>query len=174
MNDAAAQAREQYLSSQVMTAPPHKLHLMMIESAIRNGRLAIKLLEENDGDWLDAIFKCRELVHEIMLSFESSDEELDKKVKGVYVFLANRLLDARRDSSVAPLQEVIKVLEVEAETWREVCAAAESPGMQQDSRNTDLPAPHNTVSTVPAGMNADSVAASTADDDNDIGLSIEC
>ena len=38
----------QYLESKVLTAPPYRLHLMLIEGAIRFGRQAAEALERGD------------------------------------------------------------------------------------------------------------------------------
>ena len=115
-------AHESYIESQVMTATPQKLRLMLIEGAIRHARQTIHHWDANDNEQaLESMIHCRSIISELLSSIRSDDSDLTKKVAGIYLFVFQHLTEAqlRRDSKL--VDEAIGVLEVERETWQQVC-----------------------------------------------------
>ncbi len=95
---------------------------MMIEGAIRCAKQAIEAWQANDNQRaLEAIVRCRKIVSEVMSWIRQDDSELTKQAFGLYLYVFQSLTTAqlRRDAHVA--QEVIAVLEIERETWQQVC-----------------------------------------------------
>ena len=116
------EARDSYVEAQVLTATPQKLRLMLIEGAIRFARKTILHWEAGDNARaLDAIVRCRNIVTELLSSIRVADSELTKQVASLYLFVFQHLTQAqlRRDAKL--VNEAIEILEVERETWRELC-----------------------------------------------------
>lgn len=115
-------AHQSYLESQVLTATPQKLRLMLIEGAIRFGRQTLHHWEEDENEKaLETIIRCRTIVSELLASVHVDESELTKKVAGLYLFVFRQLTEAqlRRDSHL--VGEALRVLEAERETWQLVC-----------------------------------------------------
>lgn len=115
-------ARDAYLDAQIMTATPQKLRLMLIEGALRFVRQAMTAWDE--GDELrarESVSRCRAVVSELLSGVQPDGSDLTKRVAAVYVFLYRRLTDATWKGERHALDDVVRVLEVEQETWRAVC-----------------------------------------------------
>jgi len=113
---------QKYLESQVMTATPQKLRLMLIEGAIRFARQSIGLWERGENEKaIEALGRCRGIISELLSGIRPDESALTRQVAGVYLFLFRTLTEAqlRRDSK--KVEDTISVLEVERETWRLVC-----------------------------------------------------
>lgn len=114
--------RNSYLESQVLTATPQKLRLMLIEAALGAARQALNCWDENlDPQATLALIRCREIVSELLAAVKPDDSELTRKVAGIYLFLFQALAEAQLHRDAAKVSQAIKVLEIERETWREVC-----------------------------------------------------
>ncbi len=118
-----AAAREQYLVTQVMTAPPQKLQLMLIEGAIRFARQALELWrEDRDEEAGDAILRSQEIVTQLLAGLDRErDPELVRKVAGVYLFIFRSLVSAHVRRDEEKLNNALRILESERETWQAVC-----------------------------------------------------
>lgn len=116
------QAHDSYVESQVMTATPQKLRLMLIEGAIRFARKTIHHWEASENDEaLESIIRCRNIISELLSSVRVAESELTKQVASLYLFVFQHLTQAqvRRDAKL--VAEAIEILEVERGTWRELC-----------------------------------------------------
>jgi flagellar protein FliS len=116
-------APSEYLVTEVMTATPQKLQLMLIEAALRFAAKA-------KGHWRagenaaagEAILRAQEIVSEILSGIRpEADHELATNVSAIYGFVFRSLVAAHIKSDPGKLDEAIKVLEVERETWQKVC-----------------------------------------------------
>ncbi len=115
-------ARESYLEAQVMTATPQKLRLMLIEGAIRFARQTIQHWQAGDNERaLEAIIRCRNIVSELLSSVRVDESDLTKQVASLYLFVFQNLTEAQLRRDVKLVEEAISVLEVERETWRQLC-----------------------------------------------------
>ena len=114
--------RISYLESQVLTATPQKLRLMLIEAALGAARQALHCWEEDLGSQANlALIRCREIVSELLAAVKPDDSELTRKVAGIYLFLFKTLAEAQLHRSPVKVNDAITVLEIECETWRTVC-----------------------------------------------------
>ncbi len=115
-------ARESYLEAQVMTATPQKLRLMLIEGAIRFARQTIQHWQAGDNERaLESIIRCRNIVSELLSSVRVDESELTKRVASLYLFVFQNLTEAQLRRDVKLVESAIGVLEVERETWRQLC-----------------------------------------------------
>ncbi len=117
-----ATARETYLNTQVMTATPQKLQLMLIDGAIRFANQAITLWQDGDGNnATESLTRCRRIVTEILGGVKQDGSQLPKQINSIYMFIFRQLTEAQLEQNQDKVQDVIKVLEIEQETWRKVC-----------------------------------------------------
>ncbi|GIW73512.1 MAG: flagellar protein FliS [Phycisphaerales bacterium] len=109
-----------YLRSQVMSASPAELRLMLLDGAIRfavQGRQG--LIDKNYEQSFEGISQCRAIVTELAVGVNRSvDPALCDRVTGVFMFIFRELTEANLEKDPDRLQKVIELLEYERETWR--------------------------------------------------------
>jgi flagellar biosynthetic protein FliS len=134
---------DSYYQTQVLTAPAHKLHLMLLEGALRHGRRAEALLGQGHHAAADeALARSQEIVAELIAGLKPGvAPSIVRKVAGIYIF-ANRslaLAQFRRDAGA--LREAIRVLEMECETWRQVCQQIDGAPAATSPNESRVPRP---------------------------------
>lgn len=130
-----ASARETYFTTEITTATPQRLQLLLIEGAIR---LAERARQRRRAGQHEAA--CEDLVHaqEIVAQMLSSlnpqaDAALAKTVGALYLFVCRSLMEANLRQDDARLDDALRVLRIERETWRAVCQkldAGEAPARE--------------------------------------------
>lgn len=114
--------RDSYLETQVLTAPPQGLRLMLIEAAIRDLDLTDRQWQEGRNDAaLEALIRCRSILSELIAGIRPDASPLAQKVLGLYVFLYTALTEAQTSRDRQKLAHVRRVLVSERETWQAVC-----------------------------------------------------
>lgn len=112
-----------YLANEVLTAPPQKLRLMLIETAIRyitRARAAWANGQSEEGSEL--ILRAQDVVGELLGALRpDAQSELVRNVAALYVFVFRALVDAHVRRDGRRLEDALRVLLLEAETWRMVC-----------------------------------------------------
>jgi flagellar protein FliS len=128
-------ARENYLTTQVLTASPAKLQLLLLEGAIRHGRQAGDQWRTGNQEaaW-QSLVRCRQIVTELLCGIKVDGTELTRRVRSVYAFVFRTLTEAQLERNEDKLADALRILELERDTWREVCLrqpeAAKSPASQ--------------------------------------------
>ncbi len=136
-------AHDAYFENQVLTATPQKLRWMAIDGAIRFARQAAEHWKGGriyEGG--EAVIGCQRLLVELMSAVKPQRApELAGNVSSLYAYVSRLLNDARRTRDPAKLNEVIEILEIDRETWRQVCeqlgAAPQSPAAEASTAATD-------------------------------------
>lgn len=114
-------ASNNYLLTAVRTAPPQKLHLMLIEGALRFcGRARQQRAAGQFDIAVDSLLRAQEIVTQLMVNLDTSNEAA-QRLASVYLFLFDTLGAACRDRDDKPIDDAVRVLEVERETWQLVC-----------------------------------------------------
>ncbi len=163
-------ARNTYLETQLMTATPQKLRLMLIDGAIRFANVTLNHWEQGDNDAaFESIVRCRSIVSELLMTIKGEESDLARKVAAIYLFLFQHLTEAQLHRDADKLKKVLTILEEERVTWQEVCekhSQGVAPGMAAASvrqeittRNTPSDAP---ASTPPPAARNPIPASSTA------------
>jgi len=112
----------QYLVSKILTAPPQRLHLMLIDGAIRFGRQAEQELSAGNPTNANAsLTRVLDIVGELLAGVRKTKSELNNKLSAVYWFIFRRVSEATVYGDSAALAEVLRLLEFERETWQKVC-----------------------------------------------------
>lgn len=115
--------RNDYLETEVMTATPQKLQLMLVEAAIRHAQLCKQCWQNGQQEEAtEAVIRAQQIVTEVICSLRVDQrDEVVRKMAGVYLFVFRTLARAQLERDQRLLDEAISVLEVERDTWREVC-----------------------------------------------------
>ena len=115
-------AQESYLVTEVMTATPQKLQLMLIEAAIRSvQRARDKWRAKEDELACEALIHAQKVISELLAGLDREvDTELVKRVASVYLFVFRSLVEANYEHDEKKLDEALRVLEIERETWQRV------------------------------------------------------
>lgn len=116
-------ARENYRVAEVTTAPPQKLHLMLIEAAIRSSERARQHWRTAETEQAcEALIHAQDIVGEMLASLSvEGNANLARKLAALYVFVFRSLMEANVEHNEAKLDGAIRVLEIERDTWRQVC-----------------------------------------------------
>jgi len=117
-------ARDNYLTTEVMTATPQKLQLMLIEAALRMGQQTIEHWKANEEEQaVDTLIRCQQIITELLCGLQpDQDSELVRRVASVYLFIFRSLSVAHLERSEQKVADAMSVLEIERETWQQVCA----------------------------------------------------
>ncbi len=109
-----------YLRDAVLTAAPEQLHLMLYDGCIRNALQARDALEKEEYETsYERLTRAQNIILEMRngLNYEVN-RELCERVAGIYGFLYRKLLDANIHRDVSAIDDALKVLRIERETWR--------------------------------------------------------
>ncbi len=109
-----------YLRDAVLTATPEQLQLMLYDGAIRfatQGRDAIQLKE------FEASFEKLTRAQSIILEMQSGlnydvNRALCERMASIYNFVYRKLVDANVNRDVSHIDDALKVLRVERDTWQ--------------------------------------------------------
>jgi flagellar protein FliS len=135
-------ALAEYRDTEVMTATPQKLQLMVIEIALRSAIQTRSLWEVQHYNYaLEPMLRSQAAVNTILAHLNYDEKSpLVTKIAGIYLFIYKTLITANVKRDRAKLNDAIRVLEIERETWRQVCEQQSEAG------------PRETKSAVPAPM----------------------
>lgn len=115
----ARPAPNPYLRTKILTATPEELRLMLYEGALRFCRQAREALEKRDFEnSYEGIMRAQKIVLELSTSLNHSiAPELCEKLSALYTYIYRRLVDANLERTIEPLDEAIRLLDFERETW---------------------------------------------------------
>jgi flagellar protein FliS len=143
--------REQYLSSQIFTATPERLHLMLIDGAIRfAGQLRGALAA---GDWDAATNvgeRCRNVLSEMLLCVNRDGNDAAKRLRSIYTFLIRDVADAQLRRQADKLDGVLGVLSIERDTWAQVCEQTGERDFRRDAPHDEQRAAANMAAPMPS------------------------
>jgi len=109
-----------YLRDAVLTATPEQLHLMLYDGAIRNATQAREAILRKD---YETSYEKLTRAQHIMLEMQNGlnydvNRELCERVAAIYGFLYHKLVDANVHRRVEDIDDALKVLRIERETWQ--------------------------------------------------------
>ena len=120
-----ATARENYLASQITTASPERLHLLLLEAAFRHAEQMRWAIANGQRDIASTSGgRCREILTELLAWIKRDGGELPAQMRSIYMFMIRELTEAQLRFDLDKADGVIKVLVVELDTWRELCERA--------------------------------------------------
>ncbi|MDR1382834.1 MAG: flagellar export chaperone FliS [Planctomycetaceae bacterium] len=135
-------AHRTYVEREVATAAPQKLQLMLVEAAIKNIHRVKLYWEKNNADEaFQAMTRAQDIVTEILccLDMENSPE-IAQSLASIYVFIFRKIALTRGPEDIANLDDALKVLMAERESWKEICEkfGARTDAARQNSATFDF------------------------------------
>lgn len=111
-----------YFEDQVLTASPHRLHLMVVEAALRHARRGLEALEQQQWEaTFQALSKARDCVSELIGGLDPDQApELVAPTKELFVFAYRNLATADFERNPQLVRDAIRILEIHRETWIEL------------------------------------------------------
>lgn len=108
-----------YLRNQVMSAKPEQLRLMLFDGAIRFLNQGRKGLVNKDYDVsYTNISKAQKIVLELSNSLNREVmPDVTEKLSALYTFIYRLLIEATTQRDTDKLDEALKLLQYERETW---------------------------------------------------------
>jgi flagellar secretion chaperone FliS len=131
-------SHEKYLEHEILSAPPQKLQLLLIDAALRHGHRAKNSWGDNNEEAARrAIEQMQAIVMQLLNGLAADNSQpLVRRVAAVYAFLVRELAKAHLQRDQESLDGVIRVLQIERETWWQVCQ------QMGTSSNSASAAPH--------------------------------
>lgn len=130
---------QQYLQSRIQTASAPQLHLMLIEGAIRFCRQAeFEFERENGIEASHFLSRATDIVAELLAGVRHDDSQLNQTLASLYQYLFYTLSSAYANSDRKQVADVLRLLEIERETWQMAVAKLRS----QASSGTPIVAPY--------------------------------
>lgn len=108
-----------YLRTKVLTAGPEEIRLMLLDGAIKFARQGRDgLLAKDYEKSYEGLSQARSIIMELIVTIRGDvDPDLADRVRGLYTYMFNELVDASFGKAPQKVDEVIKLLEYERETW---------------------------------------------------------
>ena len=93
--------------------------MMLFDGALRFAEKGRAGLAERDFEAAyEGISRCQQILLELINGLQpEQDPALCERLSGLYTFLYTRLIDANQQRSAGIVEEVIKLLEYERQTW---------------------------------------------------------
>jgi flagellar protein FliS len=131
-----------YKETQIKTATPGKLILMMYDGAIKNLNQALQDIDDEHRRYdsiSNSLIKAQDIIAELMISLDfERGGEIAKNLFGLYVFMNRRLLDGNIKKDKAPLEEVRTLLMELRGAWAEVADKAGVPARSNQTRGVNI------------------------------------
>lgn len=134
-NPYARQAAQQYRSTQVTTANPAALVVMMYDGAVRFIRQGVAAIEKDDFEGANAnIGRAQDIVAELINALNMDTGEIADSLYRMYEYMQNRLVEGNVRKDPTPLNEVIDLLQELRDTWDQIARGEGGPSIGADER----------------------------------------
>lgn len=114
------QPRNEYLRTQIMTASPEMLTLMLWDGAIRfseQAKLAIQNKEIENS--YNLLLRAQKIVLELHGTLKHDlNPSVSQKIAALYMFIYRKLVDTNLHKDVAALDDALKIMRMQRETWQ--------------------------------------------------------
>lgn len=115
-------ARSAYLETQVLTAAPQKLRLMLIDGCLRCAQQARDAhAAGNSEQFATCLERARDIVTELISGIAPDGSELAASVRALYTFIFRSLAEAQLFKDPQKIDDALRVLAEERQTWLAVC-----------------------------------------------------
>jgi flagellar secretion chaperone FliS len=134
---------QNYLKMKVLTATPEQLQMMLFDGALRFGQQArAALLGKKFDESFEHITRVQNIVLELRLSLKRDVyPELCDKLAAIYLYIHRKLVDANINHGVDSLDEAIKLLGYQRETWSLLLQKLGKEKAAKAATTIDMPAP---------------------------------
>jgi len=120
-NPYLRQAAQQYKSTNVTTASPLTLVLMMYDGALRFIQQGIAAIEERNYERANnCLCRTQDIVSELAGALDMRQGEIAENLQRLYDYMLTRLIEGNVRKDPVPLQEVIRLLQELREAWEQI------------------------------------------------------
>lgn len=145
--------RSNYLESKVLTATPHQLHLMLVEGAIRSGRMAeLRLRQGDEVAAGEPLARTIDIIGELLASVRGTRLSINQQMAELYLFLFRRVLEAKIHADAEKLTEALRLLDYERQTWQMICDKGSAGSSPTASNQVIGSPPHLSSSAKPVSV----------------------
>lgn len=111
----------QYQATQVGTATPEKIMLMLYDGAINFSKIALQKIQNGDRAGKGVyIGKAQAIVAELMNTLDHEvGGELAKRLEQLYIYMIDEYIEANLNNSPKALENTVKILTILRDTWIE-------------------------------------------------------
>ena len=111
-----------YLESRVMTSSAERLHLMVVEAALRFAQQGEEALAERKFDRShEALNRSRACVNELVMSIQpEQNPELAERLKALFLYVHRNLMLADLEHDPQKIRDAVRLLSMHRETWLEL------------------------------------------------------
>ena len=129
-----------YQTTQVTTAKPEKILLMLYEGAIKFNKIAMqRMTEKNVAEKGKYISKTLAIVSELMNTLNHDiGGQLSSDLESLYLFMSDKLIEANINNSLESLQQVEKLLLTLYQGWQDVVQNPREDGIPSKTLQPDL------------------------------------
>jgi flagellar protein FliS len=119
MSTATSDKAKTYLRTKVHTASPAELRLMLLDGAIRFAEQGREGLARRDFEMsYNGLSRAQAILMELINALRPEESpDLCGRLQGLYLFMYRRLIEANTKRNVKPVEEVLRLLRYERETW---------------------------------------------------------
>ncbi|PKL13412.1 MAG: flagellar export chaperone FliS [Spirochaetae bacterium HGW-Spirochaetae-6] len=135
MSDAHAQYKE----TQILTASPGKLIVMLYDGAISSMQAACEFItkKEHYDKANSQLIKAQEIIGELLSSLDLKvGGDFASKMQSLYAYMIKRLMEANFKKDKEPVLEVLKYMQDLRESWAIAAQKTGSDPKQQEANNS--------------------------------------
>lgn len=115
-----ASAYNRYFETQVQTAPPENLVLMLYNGALRFATQAVADLDAGRmQDAHNSLIRAQDIISELAGSLNMDVGEISRNLLGLYDYMQYRLIQANINKIAEPIREVVTMLTELRDSWAE-------------------------------------------------------
>ncbi|MGI5838055.1 MAG: flagellar export chaperone FliS [bacterium] len=121
MSMPQANVYQTYRKSQIQTASPGELLLLLYDRAVLQTRQAAKLIREGKpGEAHNCLIKAQDIVTELMVTLNLEAGEIARNLQALYDYLRQRLIQANIHKDAAIAAEVGGILAELRDAWVQI------------------------------------------------------
>ncbi len=128
---------ENYKTTQILTASPGKLLLMLYQKCIENLENGIDELEKEKTDLSLAhgyIIKAQEIIGELVSTLDmEKGKEFAKNIESLYLYMLRQLVEANMTKTTDKIKEVKTLMEELYASWKVAVEKTSEKGSQSKS-----------------------------------------
>lgn len=138
------QAANSYLRTKVMTATPEQLQMMLYDGALRFCEQARQAMEKKEWEQsYNHITRVQRILVEMLSSLKHDvSPDLCGKLSALYNYAYRKLIEANLQREFGPLDEAVKVLKFQRETWALLMDKLGKEKAGKAAMKLDMPAPN--------------------------------
>ncbi len=128
METAMNQALATYRSTQVTSASPETLVLMLYRGALKDVRSALLALESGRVQEVsNGLTRAQDIIIELRTSLNPQAGDMSEKLAALYEYVHDRLVIANIRKEAPPAQEALDILEGLTEAWMQMMHSGATP-----------------------------------------------